>query len=66
MEGPLAPTTSAANLVAHISQFCDSGLVLAKEELENFLHTENPQTTHRQHTENSIREATLIPDGLSG
>ena len=29
---PPAPTTSTANLVAHILQFCDSGLILAGEE----------------------------------
>ena len=57
--------TLAANLVAHTSQFGDSGLILCWSKIRKFVtHTEHTD----RHTEKAITEATLIPwiTGLSG
>ena len=51
--------TLAANLVAHISQFGHSGLILYWSRIRK--NVTNPRRTHIQRTEKAITEATLIP-----
>ena len=56
--------TTAPNYRAHTSQFCDGGLILCWSRIRKFVTY--PRRTHREHTEISITDATLIPDGSSG
>ena len=59
--------TLAANSVAHASQFGDGGLILFCSRIRKFVtHREHTDRQTDRPTENSITEATLIPNGSSG
>ena len=51
--------TPATNSLAHTSQLRDGGLILYLSRIRIFVTY--PRRTHREHTDNSIIEATLIP-----